>query len=306
MKLHYLAFVLFFFYSAAKAQVDPLYAQYLNNPFLINPAYAGMNKYLNVMAGFRKQWTGFDGSPTTLALTGHTSLADNRMGLGMIISQDKIGENTNTLVQAVYAYKINLNQSTLLSFGLQAGMMNYRTDNSELNPYDPTDPLFSGVQNTTKPTFGAGVLLRSDKYFVGLAVPRLLKATTDFESTSGTGEVDLYTQHFYGFASYLFLVSDRLRFKPAALVRAVAGSPLSTDLIAQLNIEDRYAVGLFTRNFNTYGLLTQIKFKQYRFGYTFELPTNKSVGTNFTTHDLTLGINLGLFSFHDTLELSDF
>lgn len=306
MKLRYFIILFLLLPSFTKAQVDPLYAQYLNNPFLINPGYAGMNKYLNVMAGFRKQWAGFDGNPTTLALTGHTSLADNKMGLGMIISQDKIGENTNTLVQAAYAYKIDLNQSTLLSFGLQAGIMNYRSDNSELNPYDPNDPLFSGVQNTSRPTFGAGVLVKGDKYFVGLAVPRLLKASTDFESTSGTGEVDLYTQHFYGFASYLFMISERLRFKPAVLVRGVSGSPLSADLIAQLNIEDRYAVGLFTRNFNTYGLLTQIKFKQYRFSYTFELPTNKSVGTNFTTHDLTLGINLGLFRFHDTLELSDY
>jgi type IX secretion system PorP/SprF family membrane protein len=290
----------------AWAQIDPLYSQYLNNPFLINPAYAGMNKYLNMMAGFRKQWTGFEGSPVTISLTGHTSLADNKMGIGFIVSQDKIGENKNTLVQAVYTYKIDLNQQTILSFGLQAGMMNYRSDNSELNPYDPTDPLFSGVQNTAKPTFGAGVLIKSDKFFIGMAVPRMLKTTTDFESTSGTGEVDLYTQHFYGFASYIFIVSEQLRFKPGVLVRAVSGSPLSADITAQLNIQDRYAIGVFTRNFNTYGLLTQIKFGQYRFGYTFELPTNKSVGTNFTTHDFTLGINLGLFRFHDTLEISDY
>jgi len=292
--------------SVTCAQVDPLYSQYLNNPFLINPAYAGMNKYLNVMAGFRKQWTGFEGSPATISLTGHTSLFDNKMGIGFIISQDKIGENKNTLAQAAYAYKINLSQQTMLSFGLQAGMMNYRSDNSQLNPYDPTDPLFSGVQSTTKPTFGAGVVVKSDQFFLGIAVPRMLKATTDFESTSGTGEVDLYTQHFYGFASYMFIVSEKLRFKPGVLVRAVGGAPLSADINAQLNIEDRYAIGLFTRNFNTYGLLTQIKFGKYRFGYTFELPTNKSVGTNFTTHDLTLGINLGLFRFHDTLELSDY
>ena len=306
MKLRYIILLVLLHPSVAKAQVDPLYAQYLNNPFLINPAYAGMNKYLNVMTGFRKQWTGFEGSPATVSLTGHTNLADDKMGIGLIISQDKIGENKNTLVQAAYSYKINLDQGTLLSFGLQAGIMNYRSDNSELNPYDPTDPVFSGVQNTTKPTFGAGVLVKGDKYFVGLAVPRLLKASTDFESTSGTGEVDLYTQHFYGFASYMFMISDQLRFKPAVLVRAVSGSPLSADLIAQLNIEDRYAAGLFTRNFNTYGLLAQIKFNQFRFGYTFELPTNKSVGTHFTTHDLTLGINIGLFRFHDTIQLSDY
>ncbi|MFN3841201.1 MAG: PorP/SprF family type IX secretion system membrane protein, partial [Cyclobacteriaceae bacterium] len=227
MKLRYIILFVLLYPPIAKAQVDPLYAQYLNNPFLINPAYAGMNKYLNVMTGFRKQWTGFEGSPATVSLTGHTNLADDKMGIGLIISQDKIGENKNTLVQAAYSYKINLDQGTLLSFGLQAGMMNYRSDNSELNPYDPTDPVFSGVQNTTKPTFGAGVLVKGDKYFIGLAVPRLLKASTDFESTSGTGEVDLYTQHFYGFASYMFMISDQLRFKPAVLVRAVSGSPLS-------------------------------------------------------------------------------
>jgi hypothetical protein len=29
------------------AQIDPLYAQYLNNPLVINPAYTGFNKELN-------------------------------------------------------------------------------------------------------------------------------------------------------------------------------------------------------------------------------------------------------------------
>ena len=66
------------------AQVDPLYSQYLNNPFLINPAYTGMNNYMNLMVGYRKQWAGFDGSPTTLSATGHTSLFDNRMGVGLL------------------------------------------------------------------------------------------------------------------------------------------------------------------------------------------------------------------------------
>ena len=81
--------------TTVQAQVDPLYSQYLNNPFLINPAYGGMNKSMNLMVGYRKQWAGFDGSPNTISATGHTSLFDNRMGAGLIISQDKVGENTN-------------------------------------------------------------------------------------------------------------------------------------------------------------------------------------------------------------------
>ncbi|HRJ30222.1 MAG TPA: type IX secretion system membrane protein PorP/SprF [Cyclobacteriaceae bacterium] len=284
------------------AQVDPLYSQYLNNPFLINPAYTGMNNYMNLMVGYRKQWAGFDGSPTTLSATGHTSLFDNRMGVGLIISQDKVGENTNTFIQGTYAYKVRFDEYRYISFGLQAGIMNFRSDNSELNIADPADPLFNANQNVIKPSFGAGVIFRTDNLFLGLSVPRILKASESFEDVTAA----LYTQHYYGFASYLFLLSDRVKLKPAVLVRAVSGSPLSTDVNFQFNIDERYAIGALTRNFNTYGFLAQIKFNEFRFGYVFEMPTNKSVGVRFTSHEITLGLNLGVFSFHDITRISDF
>ncbi len=62
----------------AAAQIDPLYAQYLNNPLVINPAYTGFNKEFNASASFRKQWAGFDGSPATMNFTAHTSLFDTK------------------------------------------------------------------------------------------------------------------------------------------------------------------------------------------------------------------------------------
>lgn len=292
--------------AISRAQNDPLYAQYLNNPLLINPAYAGFNKALDLATAFRKQWAGFDGSPVTLALTAHSSLLDNKMGAGLIISQDRIGENTNTLIQAVYSYKVNLSSSLQLNFGLQGGLINYRSDNSRLNPYDPTDPIFSGTQITTKPSMGSGVILRGDKFFAGLSVPRMLRVKTDFENTVGTGEVDLYTQHFYGFFSYVFFINERIRFKPSTLLRAVPGAPISADLNALFTIDNKYTGGVFTRNGNTFGLLIQANFSQYRFGYVFEVPGNNSVGTRFTTHDLVLGIRMSAFRFHDNLQISDF
>src|SRR6476620_1686367 len=88
------------------AQIDPLYAQYLNNPLVINPAYTGLNKELNVSASFRKQWAGFDGSPTTINFTAHSSLFGNKMGAGLIVVSDKVGENSNTIIMGTYGYKI--------------------------------------------------------------------------------------------------------------------------------------------------------------------------------------------------------
>lgn len=288
--------------TSLQAQVDPLYSQYLNNPFLINPAYGGMNKSMNLMAGYRKQWAGFDGSPSTISATGHTSLFDNRMGAGLIISQDMIGENTNLFVQATYSYKVRFDDFRYISFGLQAGFMNFKSDNSELNIADPGDPVFAEPLNVIKPSFGAGAIFRTDKLFLGVSVPRILNVKETFEDLS----TSLYSQHFYGFASYLFLVSDRIKLKPAVLFRAVSGSPLSTDINFQVNIDERYAAGVLTRNFNTYGFLAQMKINELRFGYVFEMPTNNSVGTRFTSHEITLGLNLSVFNFHDLAQISDF
>ena len=104
------------FFCFSEAQVDPLYAQYLNNPMLINPAYAGLNNNLNAGITYRKQWAGFEGSPTTYNVNAHTSLLDNRMGVGLIILKDNVGINSNTEIHGTYAYRLDLDQK-YLSFG---------------------------------------------------------------------------------------------------------------------------------------------------------------------------------------------
>lgn len=280
----------------AMTQVDPLYAQYLNNPLLINPAYTGATNNLNASLAYRQQWAGFEGSPATANINGHMSLLDNRMGVGLIILEDKSGNNRNTEIHGTYAYKLTLDDKTL-SFGLQAGIINFRSDNSELNPFDPSDPAFSLSQNTTKPSFGTGIMLKSDRYLLGLSVPRLLKAT----NTSDNLEASLYTRHFYASAAYIVFITEDILFKPSLLFKGVKGAPLSVDYNASLNIFEKYTAGVYTRNFTTYGLLAQVKFGNiFRFGYNFEVPTNKSVGAQFTSHEFSVGINMNIFNFHDT------
>jgi type IX secretion system PorP/SprF family membrane protein len=288
------------------AQIDPLYAQYLNNPLVINPAYTGLNKELAASVSFRKQWAGFDGSPTTLNASVHTSLFDNKMGVGLIIVSDQVGENKNTLAMATYGYKIQM-EDIFLSFGLQAGVVNYRTDYLELNIEDENDPYFLANQNITKPTFGAGFILHNNTFFIGLSVPRMLKNKETFTNGIESVEGSLYTQHIYGMASYIFFLNERIRLKPSALLKYVPENPLSVDLNAVLNIDERYGIGAFTRNFNTYGFLASIKFAQsYKFSYAFELPTGNSVGVNFTTHEITLGLNMAVFNFHDIETVNSF
>ena len=91
---------------------------------------------------------------------------------------------------------------------------------------------------------------------------------------------------------------DRIRLKPSVLLRATKGA-FSYDLNFNLNLEENYTVGLFTRNINTFGLLVQMNIKDYRIGYVFEVPTNGSVGPRFTSHEISLGLSLAAFEFHE-------
>jgi type IX secretion system PorP/SprF family membrane protein len=286
----------------SKAQIDPLYAQYLNNPLLINPAYTGIHNNFNAAASYRKQWAGFDGSPSTFNVNAHSSFNNNKMGLGLIVLKDQIGSNANTEVQATYAYKLDLD-GKYFSFGLQAGMTNFKSSNGDLNPYDPSDPTFAGTINFTKPGFGAGAILNSDKYFVGISAPRMLKS----KASIGDVETELYSQHFYIMGAYNIFVNEHIRLKPSVLLKGVKGAKLSTDLNFAVNFDEKYTAGVFTRNFNTYGLLAQMKINDtYRFGYAFEVPSNNSVGSKFTSHEIMIGMNLALLNFHDKVSVSTF
>jgi type IX secretion system PorP/SprF family membrane protein len=212
-----------------------------------------------------------------------------------MVVQDKIGDTKITETSSLYAYKIELNDDRVLSFGLQAGIINYRNDAANLNPKDAGDPLF-GFVNETKFNIGAGVVLKSERFMVGFSVPRLTPTTVN---PSGTQNVEIYGRTFYLMGAYMLYLTESIRLKPSLLLRATANAPLSADINFNLNLEENYTLGLFTRNFNVVGYLAQINVKDYRIGYVFEVPTNASVGARFTTHEVSIGISLAAFAYHN-------
>jgi type IX secretion system PorP/SprF family membrane protein len=283
-------------------QQDPLYSQYLFNPFILNPAYAGYSKDLSALVSYRSQWSGYDGAPVTANASGHIALVENRMGLGLNLIQDQIGVDENRQVQISYAYHLLLDNNRKISFGLLGGVAIYQTDYSELT-IDESDPKFQGRLNETKPVIGTGIIYSSNNLYAGLSVPNLMKTSTN----SAGVEVTRYNQHAYAHLTYVFTLSHRMKLKPFVLARAVQGSPLNMDVGAVLSADDSYTLGLFSRSLNTYGFLAKFHLGDImRIGYVFELPTNASVGSQYVTHEFTLGIRMKLMKFHDLSTISDF
>ena len=90
----------------------------------------------------------------------------------------------------------------------------------------PSDHAFEGKENTFLPNIGAGVFYYGEKYYIGFSVPYLLDTKT-FSKTDERKISDINEkQHYNLMGGYVFDLSDNTKFKPAALVKLVQGSPL--------------------------------------------------------------------------------
>lgn len=302
MKKYYAILYFCLLSSIAYAQQDPLYSQYIFNPYLLNPAYSGFSKDLNAMGAYRVQWVGFNGSPVTMSASANMSMVDNKMGVGFFVMKDQVGTSSTTEFFATYAYHLELSNGSRVSFGLQAGGMNFTNDYAELTAA-PGDPQLQNRISEFAPNFGTGVIYSNDRLYASLAVPRLLKSTAQ----SGEDEISFYNQHVYLQAAYIVFLSSRLRLKPFILSSFVGGAKPNVDLGSVLIVDNSYSFGLLTRKFHTFGALMNFNIgDNLRIGYVYEIPGNKSVGINFATHEVTLGIRWQVLKFHDITSYNSF
>ncbi len=201
------------------AQQDPLYSQYFNNPMLINPAFAGSNERFYAGAAYRSQWAGIDGGPVTFNFNSHIGLVGNKVGVGVLAVQDQLGDIKNTQYGGVISYRIKLRTNTF-SFGMQTGVTRYTTDPNAVHVQNNPDPAFNQFTETKFNT-GVGVLLQSERYAIGLSMPRMLASSV----SQGGQSIQVYSQNFYLYGAYSIYVNERIQFKPSTLLRATSGTP---------------------------------------------------------------------------------
>ena len=103
------------------AQQESAFTHYMYNALAVNPAYAGSTEALSFTLLNRSQWTGMEGAPVTQTFTAHSPLRKFNSGLGLSVTNDKIGVTNNFSMYVDYSYHININKSSLLYFGLKGG-----------------------------------------------------------------------------------------------------------------------------------------------------------------------------------------
>jgi type IX secretion system PorP/SprF family membrane protein len=269
------------------AQQLPQFTQYMYNTIAINPAYAGSRETLNVIGLHRSQWAGFVGGPTTQTLSIHAPLKYEKIGLGFSFINDELGFENFTYMYGDFSYTIQLNEISKLAFGLKAGFTAFSVDN-ELYTSNTNDQLISNIESRWSPNVGAGIMWLWERGYLGLSAPRLIN--NDFVPDSEYKALERASYYFTG--GYVFNIGFDTKFKPSFMIKATNGAPISTDLSANFLFFEKLWVGAGYRFSNTneaIGFMSDFQvLRDWRVGYTFELPTSEIRPYTSGTHEIII------------------
>lgn len=291
MKHIYLSFILIIFFTNVKAQQEAMFTHYMYNTQAVNPAYSGSLNALSVTALNRNQWVGFDGAPVTQTISINAPIVSKNIGLGFSFLNDKIGFVNKTYMFADFAYKIQLNKTSWLSFGLKGGV-NYRRVNftgMELNV--PDDPDFS-VDALSKwlPNVGAGIYYFTDQYYLGLSVPKIMENDFEIDANTSVDDIAGEQKHYFFIAGYLFEINELWKIKPTTYVKVTKSAPIQLDLTAQVIYNDKFWFGSMFRAGDAAGAMVGMFITpQLSFGYSYDWSfANRTFKYNGGSHEIVL------------------
>jgi len=126
----------------------PVYSDYFaDNLYLLHPSMAGAASYNQLRLTARQQWFDQNEAPNLQTLSFNARVGD-RSGIGAIVFNDKNGYHSQVGGYITYAHHLmfsrteaDLNQ---LSFGLSAGLIQSRLDETQFDPTD-FDPIIAGI-----------------------------------------------------------------------------------------------------------------------------------------------------------------
>ncbi|SKD10453.1 type IX secretion system membrane protein, PorP/SprF family [Chitinophaga ginsengisegetis] len=290
-----------------QAQQDAQFSQYIFNGLYINPAYAGYRQELNAHAFYRNQWVGVPGAPETMSLAIDGSLNNDRVGLALQVSHDKIGAQSQLAAYGNYAYRIPLGGETgRLAFGIGAGIVQQGLNPNELEFTNPNEPNLGGAtQHMLLFDIRAGAYYATENWFVGFSADNL---TAQYQAKNKPlGHfIPAPKPHFYFTGGALLRMNDDVFLKPSFLLKDDKAGPTSLDLNMFVLLKElvwlgggyRTAVELYNKPALQQGLAKPgaviamaevFVLPELRIGYAFDYALNKYRTYNNGTHEISVG-----------------
>ena len=293
------------------AQNYPVYTNFYNNLFLINPAEAGNIRKTEASINYRRQWVGIEGAPVISTFAIHTLIDGTRTAIGGRVSSFTRGLLSTTDITFSYNYSIALSKKLNLNFGMSGGLISNSIDLDQVdNPDDPA--IVSFLDNNLQPAGNFGLKLESDGLNFSVALPQLFGQTfineSNFEGFSNITPLD----NVVGMIYYRRKAQQQIKSRSRSKGRSKYSSsqqiaPLEAYLVyryssfgnsqlealTKLNLSDAFWIGGSWKQGHGFSGNTGVNAGNLTVSYGFDPSFNQVSGLGNGTHEIQLQLRIG-------------
>ena len=286
--------------GTVSAQQIPISTIFVENPFAFNPAVAGTSNGFKIRMDNRMQWVGFGDAPVTTQLSYFGPHQVRNIGYGGNLTYDKTGPTSMLKMNGAFSSNFSINFDMRVSFGLNLGLIQYRVDGTQFEPYDPTVPdprAPHSVMANFRPDAGAGVYVYHHDWYVGISAQQLFNNNLKLTDEGEDSKRSRLKTHFYGLAGYKIAeVNQRWVIEPTVLFRKLVAVPFHMDISGRVTFRQQFWGGLCVRY-----SFEKFEDTSIMFGYIHERRINIALAYDYTfakirnftagTFELVLGYN---------------
>lgn len=281
---------------AVKAQWDSNISQYWNMKNFYNPSFVGETNNIEASLLHRRQWVGIERSPVTsvMSMNMPLNLFGKKHGVGVLMTNDKLGLFSNTNFMGQYTYKFVFKNNKTLNVGIQGGMFNVDFDASKIYipdnsaAHDTSDIPAGGGDKVIDA--GLGISWITSKYYVGFSASHLWEPRFSFDEN--TISYIARTYYFVGgyninLGSSLFELQPSLFYRTDAIFHQV-------DVTARLEYKKFINGGISWRRDDGFIFSLGAKIRNIQAGYAYDLSTSAIGRVSHGSHEIFIKYSMPL------------
>jgi type IX secretion system PorP/SprF family membrane protein len=292
MRKFLLTALLFCGIQALQAQEQQVYSQFFMNPYVYNPAYAGVEGHTAVFVMYRDQWTGLEGSPSIGHVAFHTPLKGG-MSIGALAYNDKNAFFTTSGIKGTVGYLTAFDKKHYLRFGLSIGAGTTGLDQNGIDAI-PNDPAFNSLLASSSFMIADfGISYHFDHFNVGFSIPNLI--SRDVVSENGFSDIRvspldqmLLKVNFRGHISHDFAIEPHIIYRYSN----INASQYEAAVIFHLK-HLVWVGGSYRQDAGAIGLLGFKLKEKIGVGYSYEIGSSQTGSLLGATHEVHIGFHIG-------------
>ena len=315
-KLVFIAILGVFTHSVSAQEGLPIYSDYLtDNYYLLHPSMAGVSNCNKIRLTGRQQWFGDENAPSLQTMSINGRIGDSPSGVGAIFFNDKNGYHSQSGAYLTYAHHLMFSRNTIdlnmLSFGLSAGLIQYKLDETAFLEFDP---IIAGIEQSASDfNIDFGFSYHFINFYAHATVKNVLANEGVNINEQGVSYDNLRT-YLFSAGNVFSKLGSEWSFEPSLMFAykdATKESFIDVNFKSykELDFGNLFAGISYRRSFDGAEFTTDsgvssqklqyftpivgAEYNNFMFAYTYSYQANSVVFNNCGYHQITLGYNFG-------------